>query len=72
MTNLIWILSNKWKHSADILHAGHLGAKGSLWVKVTLDEVAVFAGSKLAATVDPNAAGFGSNLAVDVLGTTLK
>lgn len=71
-TNLIRIFTDERQHSADILHALNLGAEGSLGVEVALDEVAVLAGSELATAVDPDAAGPGSDLALDMVWATLK
>ena len=71
-TNLIGIFTDEGQHPADVLHALHLGAEGGLGVEVTLDEVAVLAGSQLAPAVDPDAAGPGSDLALDVVRPTLQ
>ena len=52
LSYLVRGLTHKGQHSADIFHAGHLGAQGSLRVKVTLNEVTVFSITQFATAMD--------------------
>ena len=54
--------ADEWKHSAYILHAGHLGAQCCLGVEVSINEVTKFFSPDLTFAMDPNAAGPGNSL----------